>query len=378
VALMLAVGAGLLARSFVALVRVDPGFRADSAITMTLSPPESPEGAARGAEVARFERPLLDRIGRIPGVTAVGSTSSLPLAGGGSNGTFQLEADRSRAGDAEFRCVTEGYFAAMGIPLLTGRGFESGDGPDAPHVAVVSRTFAERYFPNEDPVGRRILFGNMDGDDRPLEVVGIAGDVRERGLDREVRPVVYANALQRPRSWVQTYVVRTEGDSNAAAAAMRTALRDLQPDGAATFETLERVVASSVDDRRFALVVVAVFAVVALALAAAGVYGVMSYTVAQRTREIGIQMALGARRGQVLGLVLGRGIRLAGVGVLVGLAGSLAATRALSGLLFGVTATDPLTLVGVAALLIATAIAACLGPARRATRVDPLVALKTE
>jgi predicted lysophospholipase L1 biosynthesis ABC-type transport system permease subunit len=245
-------------------------------------------------------------------------------------------------------------------------------------VALVSRTFADRYLPDGGAIGRRIQFGNMDGDARLMEIVGVVGDVRERGLDRDARPVLYANALQRPRSWTETFVVRADSGSAAVTAAMRTALRDLAPDTAATFRTLEQVYASSVDDRRFSLVLFAAFAAVALALALTGIYGVMSYSVAQRTREIGIQMALGAQRRDVLALVLGRGLRLALVGVLIGLAGALALTRVLAGLLYGVSATDPLTLGGIAALLVAAALVACLAPARRATKVDPLVALKYE
>jgi predicted permease len=374
--LLLAVGAGLLARSFFTLLAVDPGFRPESAVAMTVTPPERPDGG-RAAEAARFEAPLVERLGRIPGVTAAGCATSLPMTGEGANGTFHVEGS-AETGDAEYRRVTGGYFAAMGIPLLRGRTFGPGDTADAPHVALVSRALAEKYWPNEDPVGKRILFGNMDGDERPLEVVGVVGDVRDRGLDRDVRGTVYASALQRPRSWSLTFVARAEADPAALAPAMRAALAEVDPNVPATFRTVDEVFASSLESRRFSLLLFAVFAGVALALAVTGIYGVTSYSVAQRTQEIGVRMALGAGRADVLGLVVGRGARLALVGVAIGLAGAVGLGRFLASLLYGVSATDPLTLAGVAALVVAAALLACLPPARRATKVDPIVALKYE
>ncbi len=378
VALLLAVGAGLLGRSFFTLLQVDPGFHPESAVAMTLSPPEAPDDEPRAPQITRFEAPLLERLARIPGVTAVGCASSLPMTNEGPNGTFLVDNDFTRNGDAEYRIVSDGYFTALGIPLLGGRGFSPTDAPDAPQVALVSRSLAERYFPNGDAIGQRLQFGNMDGDTKLMEVVGIVGDVREYGLDRDVRPVIYGNAMQRPRPWALTFVVRGDADPASLVSAMRTALRGQDPEMAATFRTLEQIFSSSVDDRRFSLVLFAVFASVALVLAITGIYGVMSYSVAQRTREIGIRMALGAKRANVLGLVMGRGLKLTVVGVAIGLVGALALARVLTGLLYGVSATDPITLAGISALLIGAALLACLAPARRATKVDPMVTLKYE
>ena len=403
--LLLLAGAGLLGRSFFRLLRVDPGFRAESAVVMDLSLPRfsderrgpqlmqafrqlqerggevgnpafSPEYEVRRGQQAKFYEELLDRFGALPGVLAVGGTSTLPLMGTGPDGTFWVDNSRTNVGYAGYRQVSPGYFAAMGIPLVRGRLFDQNDKRESPHVAVVSQALAQKYWPGEEAIGKRLQFGNMDGDLRLLHVVGVVGDVRDGGLDKEVSRAVYAYALQRPISSSLSVVVRAQGDPAPLLAAMRQTVRSLDAELPMNFRTLEQIFSSSLDQRRFSLVVFGVFAVVALLLAVMGIYGVMTYAVSQRTSEIGIRVALGATAGDIQRLILGQGLRLIAPGVVVGLAGALALTRLLASLLFGVGASDPVTFAGVAGLLAAVALLACYLPARRATRVDPLVALR--
>ncbi len=375
--LVLTAGAALLGKSFLQLLSVDPGFRPESAVAMSTSLPTAQNEEQRRRQL-HFHEQLLERLRQIPGTVAAGGVNSLPITGGGSNGTFLIDNDPSRTGYAEYRIASRGYFEAMGIPLLQGRPFSEEDRPDSTHVAVISQSLARKVWPGESPLGQRIQFGNMDGDKRLLHVVGVVGDVRERGLDADVRPIVYAYAPQRPLLTNFSYIIRAGGEASALASAARAELRALDPNVPARVRTLEEVVSSSLDGRRFSLVIFAVFAGAALALAVTGVYGVMSYTVAQRTHEIGVRVALGARRRDILGLVLGRGMRLTLFGVAAGALGAVTSTRLMSGLLYGVSPSDPLSLLAVSALLVAVAFLACLIPAYRATKVDPVVALKTE
>ena len=375
--LVLTAGAALLGKGFLQLLGTDPGFRPESAVAMSLSLP-SPQNDEQRRRHLLFHEQLLERLGRMPGVVAAGGVNSLPIAGGGSNGTFLIDNDPSRTGYAEYRVASRGYFEAMAIPLLQGRLFSEEDRPESPHVAVISQSLARKVWPGENPLGQRIQFGNMDGDKRLLHVVGVVGDVRERGLDADVRPAVYTYSVQRPLLTNFSYVIRAGSDPAALTSAARAELRALDPNVPAVFRTLEEIVSASLAGRRFSLVILAVFAGAALALAVTGVYGVMSYAVARRTHEIGVRVALGARRRHVLGLVLGRGMRLALSGVALGLLAAVASTRLMTGLLYGVSPNDPLALFAVSALLVAVAFLACLIPAYRATKVDPVVALKYE
>nr|MDQ3816535.1 ABC transporter permease [Acidobacteriota bacterium] len=278
----------------------------------------------------------------------------------------------------EYRLASSGYFNAMGIPLLRGRMFDASDRRDAPPTAVISQSLAEKYFPNEDPIGKHIQFGNMDGDLRLIEIVGVVGNVREFGPDQAPAVTVYANAFQRPQASLLAVVVRAEGDAAALTNSMREAVKSLNPEIPMTTRALADVYSSSLDARRFSLVIFGVFAAAALTLAMLGLYGVVSYTVALRTHEIGIRLALGAKRADVLRLVVRQGMTLTLCGAAVGLIAALALARLMSSLLFGVTAHDPLTFAVVTLLLAIVAFAACLIPAWRATKVDPMVALRYE
>jgi predicted permease len=375
--LILLVGAGLLGKSFVELLRVDPGFRPESAVVMNLSLPASDDKEQQKRN-ALFYQQLLERLGQLPGIVAIGGINGLPMTDTGADGTFLIDNDPSRTGHAEYRLASSGYFAAMGIPLLRGRMFDASDGANAPPAAVVSQSLAQKYFPGTDPIGQRIQFGNMDGDGRLLEIVGVVDNVREGGLDRAPALTVYANAFQRPQSNSLAMVVRAQGDPATLIPAMRQAAQSLNPDMPTTFRTLTEVYSSSLDARRFSLVIFGVFASVALILAMLGLYGVISYAVAQRTQEIGIRLALGAQGRDVLRLILRQGMTLTLFGVALGLVASFALTRLMASLLYGVSVTDPLTFVLVSLLLVGVALVACYFPARKATKVDPIVALRNE
>ncbi len=375
--LILLVGAGLLGKSFIELLRVDPGFRPESAVEMNLSLPASDDKDQQKRN-ALFYQQLLERLGQLPGVVAVGGINGLPMTDTGADGTFLIDNDPAHTGHAEYRLASSGYFAAMGIPALRGRVFDASDEPDAPPAAVISQSLAQKYFPGADPIGKRIQFGNMDGDGRLLEIVGVVGNVREVGLDRAPALTVYANAFQRPQSNSLAMVVRAQGDPATLIPAMRQAVQSLNPEMPTTFHTLMEVYSASLDARRFSLVIFGVFASVALILAMLGLYGIISYAVAQRTHEIGIRIALGAQESDVLKLVVGQGMVLTLIGVAVGLIGAFAVTRLMASLLYGVSAADPLTFAVISLLLTIVAFVACLIPARRATKVDPMIALRHE
>jgi putative ABC transport system permease protein len=379
--LVLLVGAGLLLRSFAQLLDVSPGFEsrnllaADVAFGTTYK-----EDAQRVA----FVREALARASAAPGVRAVGAVDPLPLGGNFTAYSFEVEGRTpARPGeepDAQHRVVTPDYFRAMAIPVRRGRVFAERDDARAPFVVVVNETFVRRYFGGEEPLGRRLRFDTGGGaTDNPLvEIVGVVGDVRHAGLEAPPDPEMYVPFAQSPRARM-SFVARTEADPLAAAPALRAALRQLdarQP--VYNVRPMEQLLSQSVARRRFNLALLALFASVALALAAVGIYGVMAYTVEQRRHEIGIRLALGAQARDVFRLVVGQGMGLALAGIGLGLVAALAATRLMSSLLYGVSAADPLTYAGIALLLAGVAFAACYLPARRASRVDPMDALRQE
>ncbi len=401
--MVLLVGAGLLGRSFIRLITLDPGYRTDGALVMDVTLPmpegESDDPLVLGTPNARggaILAELVERVSALPGVTAAGGINALPLTGGGANGMFlvlqrpdevrglddwtRLSALPGRAGESEYRLVTRGYFAAMGIPLLRGRLFDERDAPGAAHVALVSASFAERQWHGEDPLGRLIQFGNMDGDLHAFTVVGVVGDVRDRSIEAPPQPTLYASALQRTTRLGGAFdiVVRGTVAPTATIPAARRIARELTPDGPVQFRSLDEVHAASLGERRFGLFLLGVFGVTALVLAALGIYGVIAFVVTQRTREIGIRVALGAQRGSVVRLVVQQALVLTAVGVVTGAAISGAATRLLRNQLYGVGALDPVTFFAVTLVLTTAALAASYIPARRATAVNPVNALRQE
>jgi len=378
--LVLLTGAGLLARSFLKVMDIKPGFDIESTMVMTLSLPTTitPEEDER---LRQFYVQLLEHVGQLPGVSAVGGINVLPLQGGGADGRFLVDNDPNQSGNAEYRVASAGYFDAMRIPLLRGRLFDASDKANGQHVAVISQSLAQRYWPNGDAIGKRIQFGNMDTDKHLMEIVGVVGDVRDVNLEHPIEPTLYGYSLQRPQWWQVSrlaVVIRTQNNPQALIPSLRNTVQNLRSDAPASFSTLRQVFSESFDARRFSLTLFGIFGVVALLITVIGLYGTLSYSVTERTREMGIRMALGAQRGNVLRLVIKQGLRLAIVGVVIGLIGAWALTRLMTTLLFGVTSMDSVTLVAVVATLALVAFAACYVPARRATKVDPLVALREE
>ena len=390
---VLLIGAGLLGRSFLRLIDVQPGFHADRGVVLDLSLPWPTTDAERAATVGFYDG-LLERLRALPGVTEVGAVNAFPLAGNSAgNGTFlimarpdeqlemsqlpQLMKDPARIGNAEYRVASAGYFRAMGIPLITGRVFDDRDAPDAPHVAVISQSLAKTRWPNEDPIGKVIQFGNMDGDLRPFTIVGIIGDVREASLASPPRPTLYGNFRQRSRRSASMNIVMQGSAAPATLIAQaRRVVSEMRPDVPPRLRTVETVVSASIADRRFVLLLIGVFGTTALVLATLGVYSVIAYLVAQRKREIGVRIALGAQMRDVLRLVLGQGATMAFIGIGIGVIASFWLTRFLAGLLYGIGTADPIAFGAVVVLLGAVALLASWIPARRAARVDPMTVLR--
>ncbi|HEV2860568.1 MAG TPA: ABC transporter permease [Pyrinomonadaceae bacterium] len=377
-ALMLLIGAGLLIKSFVRLQAVEPGFDPSGVVTMQFSLPDA--RYSEPPQVAAFYARLVEHARTVPGVRAAGAVSRLPLAGDRSTMGLTVEGRPAVSGQYEevhFRAVTPDYFRALGVPLRAGRELGERDGAEAPPVVLVNETTARKYWPGADPVGRRVKLG--PGAQGPwVTVVGVVGDVRNFGLESEAKPEVYVPHRQSPQSRMRL-VLRTDGDPLSLVPAVRSAVRSLDAElPFSQVATMEELLARSVAQRRLSTLLLGVFAGTALLLAAIGIYGVMAYSVTQRTREIGIRMALGARRGDVVRMVLRQGMALALAGVACGLGGGLVAARLMRGLLYGVSAVDPLTFVGMAGVLTCVALLACYVPARRATKIDPLVALRAE
>jgi len=330
-----------------------------------------------------FYRQALERVRALPGVVSAGYTTAMPLTWKGGTNSFVIEGREQGPGqDAQSRQVSAGYMETIGVKLRQGRFFDDHDDAQSQPVAVINETMARQFWQGEDALGKRFKLGSVDSQNPWATVVGVVGDVKEMGLEAPAKAEMFFPYQQLPRmiwNMPRDLAVRTTGDPMSVAAAVRQAVWSVdrnQP--VSNIRTMNEILAEEVAQRRIGMTLLAAFASLALALASLGIYGVLSYSVAQRTQEIGVRMTLGAGRKDVLRMVLADGMRLAAAGVAIGLGVSFALTRLMAGLLFGVSASDPRTLAGVTLLLIVVALVACFIPARRATKVDPMVALRVE
>jgi predicted permease len=375
-AIVLLIGAGLLIRSFRAVLSRDVGFVADGAIAAELSLPPDRYSGARSAQ---FYDGLFSTVRAIPGVTAVGVTNFLPL-GGAATGFIEVEGQPNTRAGAGYRVVSDDYFTAMGIPLLRGRLFNASDDSGTVRVTLINQRMAERYWPGQDPIGKRFKATSMEWKDTPwLTVIGVVSGVRHFGLEQDVPVEHYVLYRQRPEYALNmSMVVRGSVDPSQLMRTVRERVRAIDRDIPIEIATLGERIDRSVAERRFIMTVLTAFGALALALAAVGVYGVLSFSVAQRTREIAVRMALGARKGRVLALVVGHAVRVSVVATLIGLVAARAVSKLMAAFLFEVSPADPQTYVVVSGVLIAVAIAAAYAPARRAATVDPMVALRSD
>ena len=381
--LTLLVGAALLIQSFRRVLQVDPGFNSENLLTMQVSV-NNPDGR----QVSNFFQQVQENVRQLPGVKSVAVSNGLPL-GVANNPIFIIVGrplpEKGKAPGATRYTVSHDYFQTMGIDLLRGRVFNAQDTPESPAVVIIDEALAQQHFPNEDPIGQRLA--QSTSGTPSLEIVGVVRHVEHNNLEEQAthRPQFYLSFNQIPVDRLPgstrriNLLTRTDVDPTSLAPAVRGVISALNKDQAVfNVRTMDQIVSQSVAPRRFSMMMLTIFAVVALALASIGIYGMISYAVAQRTREIGLRMTLGAQRGNVLRLVIGQGMRLVLVGVVLGLVAAFALTRTMSTLLFGVSATDPLTFVSISLLLAAVALFACWMPARRATKVNPIVALRYE
>jgi putative ABC transport system permease protein len=376
--LILLIGAGLMIRSFQRLLEFDLGFNPERLLTLKVQLAGSRYG--QGQQVVSFYDQLLQRVESLPGVESAGAVSDVFLSKTPNSTTFSLEGrpDPPPAEDIEvpFDSISPNYFRVMGIPLLKGREFDHRDVADAPGVVIINDTFARMFFPGEEPVGRRFRYR---GDNNPwLTIVGVVADMRRTGFDSEVRPETFLPYAQNPSGRL-TLIVRASSDPSALVGSIRSEVSQIDP-GQAVYDvkTMDKWLGEMVSQRRFNMMLLAIFAGVALILAAVGIYGVISYSVTQRTHEIGIRIALGAARRDVMRLVVGQAAKLTGVGLGAGLVAAFALTRLMTSLLYGVSATDPVTFALIPFVLAAVALLSSYIPARRAAKVDPMIALRYE
>jgi predicted permease len=389
---VLLIGAGLLARSFMKLMAADAGYRTKGVVVAQVAFEQQRGAPAVDPIALQREDVISARLLAVPGVASVGVSDAAPFSGGATNGGFvvlenasvQLEvsrlqalfSDKTRAGYATRHVVNSDYFKAAGIPLVTGRLFTAADLADGQHVAVISKSLAAKQFPNESAIGKVIEYGNMDGDLRPITIVGIVGDTKEGSVAGDPDAAIYLSNHQRRNQVPDRYFVIATNNETATIGTARGVLRELAPGAAVRFQTMEDIVARSVSTQRFMLILVGVFGLVALLLATLGVYSVISYLVAQREKEISIRVALGARAADIVRLVVRQGMTLAVSGALLGAVVAIGATRLLKNLLYGISATDPIAFASVIALLCAVAVLASYLPARRAAKTAPMDVLR--
>jgi putative ABC transport system permease protein len=381
ISLVLLIGAGLLINSFLRLRNVDPGFRAENLLTMKIVLPDLKYETK--AKRSAFYTDLVQRVRSLAGVRSAAVTTNLPLYFQGNSISVTIEGRPEPPPGQELivvtRIISPGYFDTMSIPLLKGRQLTDQDTDDSPNVVVVSEAMARRYWPGEEAVGKRIAIGRIKSQEDWVQVVGVVKDVRQFELNSDPKPQMYLTHRQYGFFDAQDLVVKTDVDPASMASAVRKAVAEIDKDQpVSNIRTMETIMADSIARQRFSMLLLAIFASVALVLAAVGTYGVMSYSVAQRTHEIGIRMALGAQTGTVLKLAVGYGFKLVVIGITIGLIAALALTRVMATLLFGVTATDPMTFTLISLLLVAVTAIASYIPARRATRVNPIIALRYE
>ena len=386
--LILLIGATLLIRTFISLNRVDPGFDSHHVVLMTMPLHGGPSGTAVG--VASMVHEAREELAAVPGVESSAATFSAPYASRMGLPFVSVSSSSPVSGDGEWMAVSPGYFGVLKIPILRGRDFTSNDSAGAPAVVLINKTMANRFWPGRDPVGQQILIGKDLGpkfEDRPRQIIGIIGDSRDENLSQAPEPTMIIPDAQEPDQMVELetqfgpiwWLIRTRLEPQQLASAASGPLHRAsggRPVG--SIRTMDDVLSRSIAKEKLSMLLLSVFALIALLLAAVGIYGVMAYSVSRRTNEIGVRVALGATPRMVLSMVLGEGLRTIFIGVAIGIAGSLALTRTVKSLLFGVTATDPLTFAAVTLLLVGAALLACYIPARRATRVDPMIALRYE
>jgi putative ABC transport system permease protein len=379
IAITLLIGAGLMVKSFWALVHVAPGFRSDSILTARLLIPTS--RYSDNEKIAALERAMIENLHGQPGIQSAGFATYVPLSGLENDSSFLIEGrpplPAGTYNVSHYRPVSPGYFETIGIPLLQGRSFTVADKAESPWVVMINDSMAREYWPSQNPIGQRLRFGSSD---KWRTVIGVVGDVLHEGLDGTAKAELYVPVEQ---SWnIESdpiIVVRTTLDSGASAAALRGVVAALDTAiPVDQVETMQQIVSGSVAQPRFRTIILTAFSLLALVMASIGIYGVMNYLVIQRTREFGIRLSLGATPSDVLRLVLRRAAGLIGAGTCLGLAGSALLMRFIATLLFGTAPLDPLTFAAVPILLAAVALAASYIPARRATRIDPIVALRYE
>jgi putative ABC transport system permease protein len=375
----LLVGAGLMLNSFARLQRVNPIVNAGKLLSVQINLPET--RYPRAAQAATFFQELIRRVESLPGVESASLSTIQPLSGVATDDPFCIEGrplDFNNAPVAGWQHVTPNFFRTLGIPIVAGRDFTERDTTDTSGAAIINEAMARRYFPNEDPIGKRLALGLPRPDNPWLTIVGVVKDIPHRDLESKAAPDWYLSYLGQPRRYGYL-MARASGDPASLAAAIRSQISAIDKDQPVTaIRTMNEVIASTTAPRRFNTLLLAIFAAVALALAAVGIYSVIFYSVTQRTQEVGVRMALGARPGDVIRLILKQGLAMTLIGVAAGMLSAIAAARVMSGLLYGVTATDPATFVAISLLLAIVAMLACYLPARRAARIEPIAALRRE